>query len=254
MRLLLVEDDAATAAAVARGLQMRGYHVDVSSGGSDALLRDHDDYDAAIIDLSLGDAVDGVDVCRTLRERGFWGAVLIVTARAGVHDRVLGLDAGADDYIAKPFTLIELAARVRAHTRRPPDSRPVVLGVGDLTLDPASMRCWRGGVEIELTRREFAVLQVLMRHPGQVLTRGVILTRAWEDPDAVDSNVVDQTVRYLRRKIDLPFGLDEIQTVRGVGYRLHASGSRRSRSRGDVTPVEGRSGRLSGRTTALTSS
>jgi len=167
--------------------------------------------------------LDGFEVCRELRSRQRWSPVLMLTARDGVGDRVRGLDAGADDYLTKPFAFAELAARLRALLRRGAGERPTVLEVGDLKLDPAMHTVTRAGVEIELTAKEFALLELLMRHPGQVLTRTRILEHVWDFAFDPVSNVVDQYVAYLRRKIDRPFGREDLETVRGTGYRLRAS-------------------------------
>lgn len=218
-----------TASMLRRGLTSLGYAVDVAAAGDEALAALAGvEYAALVLDLTLdgarsGATPDGLAVCRAARARGFWGGILILTARSGVADRVRGLDAGADDYLVKPFALDELAARLRALTRRAHGPRPTVLEVGDLRLDPGSRQCWRGQVEIELSRREFAVLEHLMRSPGQVLSRSQLTDGVWDDPDALQSNVVDQYVRYLRRKIDEPFARRDLETVRGVGYRLIAS-------------------------------
>jgi two-component system, OmpR family, response regulator len=220
--MLVVEDDAATARLLRRSLGATGHVVDAVPDGGQALSAvERGRYDAVVLDVMLPAGPDGIDVCRALRDRKYWGAILMLTARGSVEDRVRGLDAGADDYLVKPFNLAELEARLRAQTRRPPEARPTVLQVGDIRLDPGSRRCWRGVVEVELSRREFVLLVELMRHPGQVLTRAALLDRIWEDPSEVSSNVVDQTVRYLRRKLDAPFGRGDVETVRGAGYRLH---------------------------------
>jgi two-component system OmpR family response regulator len=168
--------------------------------------------------------LDGVQLCRRLRESGSWVPVLMLTARDGVGDRVQGLDAGADDYLVKPFSLLELAARLRALARRDGRSRPAVLAEGDLRLDPAAKRAWRGETEVQLTPKEFALLEFFLRHPGRVLTRSQIIEALWDFAYDGGSNVVDQYVNYLRRKIDTPFGRHDIETVRGMGYRLRPAG------------------------------
>jgi two-component system OmpR family response regulator len=183
------------------------------------------DYDAIVLDVLLP-GIDGFEVCRRLRADGIRSPVLMLTARDAVDDRVRGLDTGADDYLTKPFSLAELAARLRALTRRGPVSRPPVLAVGDLRLDPAARRVWRGPAEIALSAHEFALLETLMRHPGQVLDRLQLLDHAWDGEYENRSNVIDVYIRYLREKVDRPFGLESIETVRGAGYRLRADGGR----------------------------
>jgi two-component system, OmpR family, response regulator len=166
---------------------------------------------------------DGFELCRKLRAAGVWVPVLMLTARDAVNDRVRGLDAGADDYLVKPFSLLELAARLRALVRRDDRARPVMLTEGDLKLDPASKRAWRGGAELQLSPKEFSLLELFLRHPGTVLTRSQILDAAWDFAYDGTSNVVDQYVTYLRKKIDVPFGRHDLETVRGMGYRLRHS-------------------------------
>jgi two-component system OmpR family response regulator len=176
-------------------------------------------YDAIVLDVMLPGA-DGFEICERLRSGGIWTPVLMLTARDSVEDRVGGLDAGADDYLTKPFAFEELIARLRALTRRTPVERPPVLAVGELRLDPASHRAWRGDTELELSNKEFALLELFMRRPGIALTRTQLLDGAWDMAFESRSNVVDVYVRYLRKKIDRRFGCDSIETVRGVGYRL----------------------------------
>ena len=176
-------------------------------------------YDAIVLDIMLP-GIDGLETCRELRRRGVWTPVLMLTARDAVGDRVVGLDAGADDYLTKPFSFEELLARLRALSRRAPAERPVTVEVGDLRLDPAAHRVWRGQTELSLSAKEFALLELLMRRPGNVLTRGQLLEGAWDMAYERRSNIVDVYVRQLREKIDRPFGSDTIETVRGVGYRL----------------------------------
>jgi two-component system OmpR family response regulator len=177
------------------------------------------DYDAIVLDVMLP-GVDGFDVCRRLRKDRVWTPVLMLTARDAIEDRVSGLDTGADDYLTKPFSFDELLARLRALTRRAPAERPPVLEVGALRLDPAAHRAWRGDHELDLSAKEFALLEVFMRRAGVALTRTQLLDGAWDLAFESRSNVVDVYVRYLRQKIDRPFGTDSIETVRGVGYRL----------------------------------
>lgn len=220
MRVLVVEDEVKMAGLLRRGLEEEGYAVDVAGTGSEALwLGTENPYDAVILDVMLPD-LDGFEVCRKLREEGRWAPVLMLTAMDAVPDRVAGLDAGADDYLTKPFSFVELFARLRALVRRGARERPAVLRSGDLALDPATKRVTRGTEPIELTSKEFALLEFFMRHPGEVLTRTRIIEHVWDFAYEGDSNVVDVYVRYLREKIDRPFGRDSIQTVRGTGYRL----------------------------------
>ena len=220
MRALVVEDGAKMAALLRRGLQEEGFAVDVASNGEDgSWLGVENDYDVILLDLMLPD-VDGIEVCRRLRAADRWAPILMLTARDGVQDRVAGLDAGADDYLTKPFSFDELLARVRALLRRGPSERPPVLSAGDLSLDPATRRVTRGDVEVELTPKEFALLDLFLRHPGEALSRTRILEHVWDFAYEGDSNVVDVYVRYLREKVDRPFGKRSIETVRGVGYRL----------------------------------
>ena len=180
-------------------------------------------YDAIVLDVMLPGR-DGLEVCRSLRESGVWSPILMLTARDGVEDKVSGLDSGADDYLSKPFSFAELLARLRALTRRGPSERPAVLEVGTLRLDPATRQAWRGEAEVDLSAKEFALLETFMRNAGDVLTRLDLLEHAWDYGYENRSNVVDVYVRYLRAKIDRPFGVDSIETVRGVGYRLRRDG------------------------------
>jgi two-component system, OmpR family, response regulator len=220
VRILVVEDERKMAGLLRRGLEEEGYSVDVAMTGTDAIwVADENPYDAVILDVMLPD-IDGFAVCRELRSRERWMPVLFLTARDAVDDRVAGLDFGADDYLTKPFSFEELLARIRALIRRGPSERPAVLAIGDLSLDPARHRVTRGNVEVDLTAKEFALLEYLMRRPGEVLSRTQILEHVWDFGFDGDSNVVDVYIRYLREKIDRPFGLDSIETVRGSGYRL----------------------------------
>ncbi len=220
VRILIAEDELKMAGLLARGLIEDGHAVDVERTGDGAVrMASAVEYDAVVLDLMLP-GLDGVQVCQRLRERGVWTPVLVLTARDGVEDRVAGLDAGADDYLVKPFSFAELLARLRALVRRGAGQRPSVLQVGDLRLDPATRQAWRGGREIPLSAKEFALLETFMRRPGQVLSRDQLLEHAWDYLYENRSNVVDVYIRYLRDKIDRPFGLDSIETVRGVGYRL----------------------------------
>jgi two-component system OmpR family response regulator len=222
MRLLIVEDDAKLAQSLARGLRREGYAVDVAGSGPDALVQAQVyDYDAVILDVMIPDP-DGVEVCRTLRAQGRWAPILMLTARDGVGDRIRGLDAGADDYLVKPFDYGELIARLRALVRRGTPERPTVLVAGDLEVDPAAHTVTRGGREVELTAREFAVLEFLARRAGEVVSRTELLEHVWDQNFDGSTNIVDVYVGYLRRKLEEPFGRPLIRTVRGAGYLLEA--------------------------------
>jgi two-component system OmpR family response regulator len=220
MRLLVVEDEAKMAKLLERGLREEGHAVDVTGRGEDALwMARAAPYDAILLDVMLPGG-DGFSVCRELRRQEIWTPVLLLTARDAVDDRVVGLDAGADDYLVKPFAFSELLARLRALRRRTPVERPAVLEVGDLRLDPAEHRAWRGEVELLLSGKEFALLEEFMRRRGQILSRTQLLDAAWDMGYERRSNLVDVYVRYLREKIDRPFGRHALETVRGAGYRL----------------------------------
>src|SRR5262245_13588701 len=220
MRLLVVEDDPKMAGLIRRGLLEEGHAADVARVGDDAVwMAQAVEYDAIVLDLMLP-GLNGFEVCRRLREAGVWAPVLMLTARDGVEDRVAGLDAGADDYLAKPFSFAELLARLRALARRGGVERPTELEVDGLRLDPATRRVWRDGREIKLSPKEFALLETFMRRPGQVLSRYQLLEHAWDFAYESRSNIVDVYVRYLREKVDRPFGTSSLETVRGVGYRL----------------------------------
>src|SRR5687768_8074959 len=224
MRLLIVEDDVKMAALVRRGLGEEGAVVDVAASGEDALwMAAATPYDAVVLDVMLP-GIDGFETCRRLRADGVWTPVLLLTARDAVEDRVAGLDGGADDYLTKPFSFAELSARLRALVRRGQKERPAVLEVGELRLDPATRQAWRDGRPIDLSTKEFALLEAFMRRPGEVLTRLDMLEHAWDFGYEHRSNVIDVYVRYLREKVDRPFGLDSIQTLRGVRHRLRADG------------------------------
>jgi two-component system OmpR family response regulator len=226
MRVLIVEDELKMAGLLRRGLREDGMAADVAARGEDALwMAGATDYDAIVLDVMLP-GLDGFEVCRRLRADGVRAPVLMLTARDAVDDRVRGLDTGADDYLTKPFSFAELAARLRALARRGPVERPPVLRAGDLTLDPAARRVVRGDVDIALSVREFALLETLMRHPGQVLDRLQLLDHVWDGEYENRSNVIDVYIRYLREKVDRPFGVESIETVRGAGYRLRADGGR----------------------------
>jgi len=224
MRVLVVEDEPKMATLVARGLREEGHAADVAARGEDALwMANAAPYDAIVLDVMLP-GLDGFATCRQLRQQGVWAPVLMLTARDAVGDRVDGLDAGADDYLLKPFSFAELLARLRALARRAPAERPTLLEAGDLHLDPAARRAWRGETELELSAKEFALLELLLRRRGEALSRGQLLEGAWELGFESRSNLVDVYVRYLRGKIDRPFGCHSIETVRGVGYRLRKDG------------------------------
>src|SRR5664279_432528 len=199
MRVLVVEDDQRMSNLLKRSLEEEGHVLDVMLPG-----------------------FDGVELCRQLRAASIWTPVLMLTARDEIGDRVRGLDVGADDYLVKPFSLLELAARLRAISRRDDRARPTILAVGDLRLDPSAKRVWRGDVELQLSPKELSLLELFLRHPGTVLSRSQIIDAAWDFAYEGGSNVVDQYVKYLRDKVDVPFGRHDIETVRGMGYRLRA--------------------------------
>jgi len=213
------------AALLRRGLEEEGYAVDLSVDGLDALwMATENDYDVIVLDVMLP-GIDGFEVCRRLRAAARWAPVLMLTARDAVEDRVRGLDAGGDDYLTKPFSFAELVARLRALMRRGAQERPTVLAVGDLRLDPGGHRAWRGVTELDLTAKEFALLEFFLRHPGEALSRTRLIEHVWDFAFDGTSNVIDQYVGYLRRKIDRPFGRDDLETVRGAGYRLRDAGA-----------------------------
>jgi two-component system, OmpR family, response regulator len=224
MRVLVVEDELKMAVLLRRGLVEEGYAADVARSGEDGIdMARATPYDAIVLDLMLP-GVDGFQVCRELRGSGVWTPILVLTARDAVDDRVAGLDAGADDYLAKPFSFAELLARLRALARRGLPERPTVLEAGSLRLDPATRQVWRGATPVELSAKEFALLETFLRRPGQVLSRLDLLEHAWDYAYENRSNVIDVYVGYLRAKIDRPFGRHSIETVRGAGYRLRGDG------------------------------
>jgi two-component system OmpR family response regulator len=226
VRVLIVEDEVKMAGLIRRGLREEGMAADVAKRGEDALwMAGSTDYDAVVLDVMLP-GIDGFETCRRLRSDGVWSPVLMLTARDAVEDRVTGLDGGADDYLTKPFSFAELLARLRALARRGPAERPTTLEVDDLRMDPATRQVWRAGTELALSAKEFALLETFMRRPGEVLSRFQLLEHAWDYDYENRSNVVDVYVRYLRQKIDRPFGAESIETVRGAGYRLR--GARKS--------------------------
>ena len=224
MRVLVVDDSVKMAALLQKGLRRAGYAVDVVGTGTDAVwMAGENDYDAIVLDVILegdGPNADGFEVCRTIREAGCWTPVLMVTARDAVDDRVRGLDVGADDYLPKPFSFEELLARLRALLRRGSGERPAVLCLDDLSLDPASHEVTRAGHRIELTRTEFALLEYLLRHQGEALSRAQLIEHVWDFAFEGDARIVNVYVRSLRNKIDRPFGRVTIETVRGIGYRM----------------------------------
>ena len=219
-----MDDDVRMAAAIRRALRAEGIVADVVPLGGDAVgMVRATEYDAVVLDVMLPD-MDGFEVCRRLRTAGVWVPVIMLTARDTVEDRVKGLDQGADDYLTKPFSLAELLARLRALHRRGAVERPAVLEVGSLRLDPATRQVWRGDAEVSLSTREFALLETFMRRPGHVLSQMQLLEAAWDLGYEQRSNVVEVYVRYLREKVDRPFGVESLETVRGIGYRLRKDG------------------------------
>jgi two-component system, OmpR family, response regulator len=221
MRLLLVEDDPKLSRAIRRGLRGEGYAVDVAADGEEAMMYAGVwDYDGVVLDVMLPRR-DGIEVCRSLRQRGSWVPILMLTARGGVEHRIAGLDAGADDYLPKPFDFGELLARVRALVRRTPHERPACLHVGDLVVDPAAHEVRRGTTAVAVTGREFSVLEYLAHHPGQVVSRSELLAHVWDANYLGSTNIVDVHVGHLRKKLQRPEDRSElIRTVRGVGFVL----------------------------------
>jgi two-component system, OmpR family, response regulator len=224
VRVLVVEDEIKMASLIRRGLREEGLVADVAVKGEDALwMAGATEYDVIVLDVMLP-GLDGFETCRRLRADGVWAPVLMLTARDSVEDRVAGLDTGADDYLTKPFSFAELLARLRALGRRGHVEHPTVLRAGGLYLDPAARRAGRGHTEVDLSAKEFALLETFMRRPGRVLDRLQLLEHAWDYEYENRSNVVDVYVRYLREKVDRPFGVESIETIRGAGYRLRADG------------------------------
>ena len=222
--VLVVEDERRMAAAVRRGLQAEGFAVDLAHNGEDGLhMAREGDYDALVLDLMLP-KISGYQICRQLRAEKNWVPILILSAKDGEYDQADGLDLGADDYLTKPFSYVVLAARLRALLRRGVRPRPAQLQAGDLSLDPGTRQVCRGETPIELTPREFALLEYLMRRAGQVVPKAELLEHVWDPEAVVDLNVVEVYAGYLRCKIDVPFGRNALQTVRGAGYRLAADG------------------------------
>ncbi|MEU8275281.1 response regulator transcription factor [Microbispora bryophytorum] len=223
MRVLVVEDERRMAAALRRGLQAEGFAVDLAHDGNEGLhLARVGDYDVVVLDIMLP-GMSGYNVCKQLRAEENWVPILMLSAKDGEYDMADGLDLGADDYLTKPFSYVVLVARLRALLRRGGGRRPSVLRAGDLSLDPAARAVTRGEAPVELTPREFALLEYLMRRPGEVVSKPEILEHVWDTYDT-DPNVVEVYVGYLRRKIDAPFGRAALQTVRGAGYRLASDG------------------------------
>ena len=224
MRVLIVEDDSKMAGLIRRGLVEEGYAADIASDGEQAAwMASATDYDAIILDVMLP-GIDGFTVCRRLRDSGVSSPVLMLTARDAIEDRIAGLDTGADDYLTKPFSFDELLARLRALARRGPIEQPPLLTAGSLRLDPKARQAWRGDVEIELSTKEFGLLEALLRRPGQIVSRFDLLEHCWDQSYENRSNIVDVYIRYLREKIDRPFGVRSIETIRGSGYRLRKDG------------------------------
>jgi two-component system OmpR family response regulator len=222
VRVLIVEDELRMASLMRRGLVQEGLAVDVAMSGEEALwMAPASDYDVIVLDVMLP-GISGFETCKQLRTKGIWAPVLMLTARDSVEDRVTGLDMGADDYVVKPFAFAELLARLRALVRRGEPERPSVLEVDDLKLDPATRRVWRDKTEIQLSSKEFAVLETFMRRPDEVLSRLHLLEHAWDFAYDNRSNIVDVYIRHLRKKIDEPFGRASLETVRGAGYRLRS--------------------------------
>jgi two-component system OmpR family response regulator len=220
--VLVIEDSPQMAQLLQRCLSEEGYAVDVATTGRDGVWQSADRrLEAIVLDVGLPD-MDGFDVCREIRATGQWAPILMLTARDGVAHRVQGLDAGADDYMAKPFAIAELAARLRALIRRGQAERPTVVQASNVTLDPASREVRRGGVLVELTPKEFALLELLMRRQGQVVSRESIMEHAWDWAYDAGSNVVDVHIKSLRAKVDQAFGTKSITTCRGIGYRFES--------------------------------
>ena len=224
MRILVVEDDKQVAGAVKRGLEAEGYAVDVSLEGTDGLWRATEtSYDVIVLDCMLP-GLSGEELCSTLRERGDWTPILMLTAKSGADEEARALDAGADDFLSKPFSYVVLVARLRALLRRGSPERPPLLEAGDLKLDPATHRVWRGPVPVELTPRQFSLLEFFLRRKGEVLSKAVILEHVWDFSFDGDPNIVEVYLRQLRLRVDVPFGRTSLQTVRLVGYRLDPDG------------------------------
>ncbi len=224
MRLLVVEDEKRLAASLKRGLEADGFAVDVALTGDDGLwMAREGSYDAIVLDLMLP-GVNGYQICSMLRAEQVWTPIVMLTAQDDELDVAEGLDLGADDYLTKPFSHVVLVARLRALIRRGAPERPITLAAGDLRLDPGSRQTWRGDTRLVLTARETSVLEFLLRHAGQVVSKRDVLDHVWDADFDGDANIVEVYIRYLRRKVDIPFGRASIETVRGSGYRLAADG------------------------------
>jgi len=224
MRVLVIEDEIVMAEGLRRGLEAEGFATDVAHTGPDGLwMAQEHPYDAIVLDLMLP-GLNGYRVCASLREAEIWTPILMLTAKDGEFDEAEALDTGADDYVTKPFSYVALVARLRALIRRGSQARPAVLAAGDLRLDPAERRVWRGDTELTLTARELGLLEYLMRRPGEVCSKTEILDHVWDDAFDGDVNIVEVYVGHLRAKLDRPFGRRAIETVRGAGYRLAADG------------------------------
>ena len=224
MRVLVVDDEQRLAAALRRGLEAEGIAVDVAHTGTDGLwLARENDYDVLVLDIMMP-GMSGYTLCRTLRDEEDWTPILMLTAKDGDWDQIEALDTGADDFLTKPFSFAVLLARLRSLVRRGARDRPVVLEAGDLSVDPASRKVRRGDADIQLTSREFAVLDFLIRRKGEAVTKAEILANVWDFDFDGDPNIVEVYIRHLRNKIDRPFGRAAIETLRGAGYRLDAAG------------------------------
>jgi two-component system OmpR family response regulator len=224
MRVLVIDDELRLARSLRLGLEAEGFAVDVAHDGTDGLwLARENAYDAIVLDLMLP-GINGYKVCETLRAEQNWTPILMLTAKDGEWDQVEGLDTGADDYLTKPFSFPVLVARLRAVARRGARPRPTELLVGDIRVDPAARRVWRGATEVGLTAREFSLLAFLARHPGDVVSKRQILDAVWDVDFEGDPNIVEVYIRHLRNKVDRPFGRTAIQTLRGAGYRLASDG------------------------------
>ena len=224
MRVLVVEDEKRLAAGLKKGLEAEGFATDVALNGTDGLwMARENPYDAIVLDIMLP-GVNGYVICATLREEGVWTPILMLTAKDGEFDQAEALDTGADDYVTKPFSYVVLLARLRALIRRGASERPAILAVGDLRYDPGARKAWRGEAEVELTAREMALLEFLMRHPGEVVSKREILEHVWDYDFEGDPNIVEVYMGHLRNKLDRPFERSALETVRGAGYRLAADG------------------------------